>query len=237
MTAMVWFKGLNHFYRLEDLEVHSINGDLPAEIALPSLKTISTNHMTDTVLIAIGQRCAKLESLMMFGWSQSKDKYPVTHVGVRAVLEGCPLLRDTDVKYAVGITTELRSKLTTLRACDWPDIDDALAQEMLKVSPELQCIDVERATWVTDTTLVVCALHCPLLESVTVRGCTQLTKAGVCAPIAKVGSTLRSISVGCCGLVTDEAVLAIACPCPPNTSDAATATLAQGCSNLVYAKA
>jgi hypothetical protein len=242
-------RGLNYFNRLENLKLNSCNRDLPIDIALPTLKSISTNHMTDAVLIAIGQRCAQLERLRMFGRSQSIDKYPVTDVGVRAVLEGCPLLRDTDIKYAVGISIELRMelihrrKLTTLRACEWPVMDDTLAQEMLKVSPELKWIDFELATWVTDTTLVVVALHCPLLESVTVRGCTQLTDAGVCTLIAKVGSTLRSISVGCCYLLTDESVLAIArqCPhlvsvsCPPNASDAAVAKLAEGCPNLVYA--
>jgi hypothetical protein len=241
--------GLNYFNRLENLELISCNRDLPTDVAVPTLKSISTNHMTDAVLIAIGQRCAQLESLRMFGRSQSIDKYPVTDVGVRAVLEGCPLLRDTDIKYAVGISIELRMelihrrKLTTLRACEWPVMDDTLAQEMLKVSPELKWIDFELATWVTDATLIVCAQHCSLLESVTVRGCTQLTDAGVCTLIAKVGSTLRSISVGCCYLLTDESVLAIArqCPhvvsvsCPPNASDAAVAKLAEGCPNLVYA--
>jgi hypothetical protein len=241
--------GLNYFNRLENLEVVSSNQDLPTGMALPTLKSISTNYMTDAVLRAIGQRCAQLESLRMFGRSQPVGKSPVTDVGVRAVLEGCPLLRDTDVKYALGISIELRMelvrrrRLTTLRACEWPIVDDTLAQEMLKVSPDLRCIDFERATWVTDATLVVVAQHCRLLESITVGGCTQLTDAGVCALIAKVGSTLLSISVGCCYLLTDESVLAIArsCPnlvsvfCPPNASDAAVAKLAEGCPNLVHA--
>jgi hypothetical protein len=35
----------------------------------------------------------------------------VTDAGVRALLLGCPLLQDTDAKYATDITTELRVEL------------------------------------------------------------------------------------------------------------------------------
>jgi hypothetical protein len=70
--------------------------------------------MSDEVLIAIGQRCAKLETLQMFELAEYRRVYAVTDLGVRAVLQGCPLLRETDVEYATGISGELRTELVRL---------------------------------------------------------------------------------------------------------------------------
>jgi hypothetical protein len=53
---------------LKALLVNSVHPVLPAEVALPSMKSIvaGSGNMTDAVLVAIAERCAKLEKLVMF---------------------------------------------------------------------------------------------------------------------------------------------------------------------------
>jgi hypothetical protein len=241
-------KALNCCKRLEYLQINSYYRSMPTELAVPTLKNISVRYMTDAVLIAIGQRCAILERLHCFTWVRNCGGHPVTDSGVRAILEGCPLLRDTDVECATWISCALRMELvrrrrfTLLRHTTWPDMDNPLAQRVMQASPELETVDFENCTWVTDATLVVCALHCPLLQDITLRGCCQITDDGVCALIDKVGGNLRSLKLGCCGLLTDNSVEATARQCPllrcvscPFVSDAAVTKLAEGCPELVYA--
>jgi hypothetical protein len=50
--------------------------------------------MSDAVLVAIGRRCAKLETLEIFEPAEFTSGFKVTDAGLRAVLEGCPLLRE-----------------------------------------------------------------------------------------------------------------------------------------------
>jgi hypothetical protein len=70
-------------------------------------------------------------------------EYYVTEVGVRAVLQGCPLLRWTDVEYAVGVSTELhvelarRQNFTSLRPRDWRGISEELTRAVLTISPSV----------------------------------------------------------------------------------------------------
>jgi hypothetical protein len=112
------------------------------QVALPSLQSIKIfcPRLSDDVLIEISQNCARLETLHVFESSRFREYY-VTEVGVRAVLQGCPLLRWTDVEYAVGINTELhvelarRQNFTSLCPRDWRGISDELTREVLKVSP------------------------------------------------------------------------------------------------------
>jgi hypothetical protein len=59
---------LTHCPQLERLDLWSNNAVIPAEVALPTLRSLMTysDCLSDEVLITIGQRCAKRETLHMF---------------------------------------------------------------------------------------------------------------------------------------------------------------------------
>jgi hypothetical protein len=228
---------------LEYLELMNKCQAVPVEVAIPSLKSIKcgSHNMRDAVLFAAGQKCAKLETLHMFQFADLEAGNQVTDAGLRAVLQGCPLLRETGVQDAEGISTELRAELVrrlsprTLELAMWPGMDDNLAQEMLKVCPDLTGLLCWDCDWITDATLAVCAQHCQKLQCVVLDGSPFVTTGGVRALVIKLGSTLRSVNFRFCNQLGDEVVLAVAehCPllewfhCPPNLSDAAGAKLKQ----------
>jgi hypothetical protein len=228
---------------LEYLELMNKCQAVPVEVAIPSLKSIKcgSHNMRDAVLFAVGQKCAKLETLHMFQFADLEARNQVTDAGLRAVLQGCPLLRETGVQYAVGISTELRVELVrrlsqrTLELAMWPGMDDNLAREMLKVCPDLKGLLCWDCDWITDATLAVCAQHCRQLQWVVLDGSPFVTTDGVRALVLTLGSTLRSVNFRFCNQLGDEVVLTVAehCPllewfhCPPNLSDAAVAKLKQ----------
>jgi hypothetical protein len=237
---------LKHCHHLETLRVRSKHAVLPAEVALPSLKSLATGsgNVTDAVLVAVGERCTKLERLAIFSSMSNANTSPVTDVGVRAVLQGCPLLCNVDVQYAGGISTELRVELarrcnfTTLTLCHWDDMSDELAQGLLTVSPNLTALDCGDCAWLTDATLAVCAHHCPLLKSISIKRCHEVTTAGVTALVSNVGHNLSTVNLGDCSQLDDEIVLAIAEHCPrlteilypPSLSDA----VERSCPSLLF---
>jgi hypothetical protein len=236
---------LRHCHHLETLRVTSKHTVLPTEIALPSLNSIDTGpcNMTDEVLVAVGERCAKLEWLSIFSSSNYTSASSVTDVGVRAVLQGCPLLRSIDVLFAGELSNELRvevyqrNSFATLTLSNWRNMSDELAQGLLTVSPKLTALDCGGCFWLTDATLTVCAQHCPLLKCISIKRCHEVTTAGVTALVSKVGCQLSTVNLEDCFRLGDEAVVAIAehCPrltqimCPPSVSAAAVATLKRSC--------
>jgi hypothetical protein len=139
---------LQHCSSLEELCVAAVSGVMPVEAAIPTLRRIRTTSlaMTDAALTAIGRRCPRLETLDVFATSEIEG-YCVTDVGMRALLVGCPLLRETDVQKVTGISTELRVELA--RRCNllmlsffgWREMSDALARGVLQVSPNLNLLD------------------------------------------------------------------------------------------------
>jgi hypothetical protein len=233
--------------RLEHLDIRSDDHEIPVGIALSSLQSIRlfASNLTDDVLAAVGQRCRKLEVLIVFQ-SSDHQRYHVTDVGVKAVLQGCPLLRETDVHNARGISIELRAELA--RWCNlkqitwtvWCGMTDKLAQEVLRVSSNLTSVSFNFCSWLTDTTLAVCAQHCSVLEIVTLGDCPMVSDEGVRAFVATRGATLREIRTRECAQLGDKTALAIAahCPllrhlgCPRNVSDAGVVQLVQGCPQL-----
>jgi hypothetical protein len=240
---------LKHCNCLQRLSVRTGNEVISPEIAVPTLKSIkwSSPYMTDAVLIAIGERCAELEALTMF-WSPSLNgEHLVTDVGVRAV-QGCPLLRDTDVEQAKGISVELRVELagrrdmTALRTAEWWGMDDELAQGVLRVSPNLTALScLWRCDWLTDATLAVCAEHCPLVTAITARRCPLITDGGVRAMASRFASRLLYLHLEDCTQLSDDSLLAIAEHCPRlehvvwigDASGAVVKTLAESCHELV----
>jgi hypothetical protein len=178
---------LQHCVNLEHLDLLTEFQILPVETALPSLKSIQSRsfHVADAVLVAIGRRCAKLETLRIFWFAKPTGDYQMTDVGVRAVLQGCPLLRDTDFEYAQGISTKLRVELarrlspSDLYLRDWFDVSEDLVQKVMKVSPNLITLDCRDCDWLTDDTMAVCAQYCPLLQNLSLGDSHYVTTAGM----------------------------------------------------------
>jgi hypothetical protein len=235
---------------LEYLEVMTENHVIPVDAARPYLKSLKSGSrlVSDAVLIAIGQRCSKLETLRIFQFASSVGDHQVTDIGVRAVLQGCPLLRETDVEYATGISTELRVELAkrlsprSLYLEHWMDQDETLAQEVLEVCPNLTSLSSWHSELLTDATLAVCAQHCPQLHELTLGESPGISVEGMIALVSKLGRTLRTVDLKFCQQLDDEVALALAehCPLlelfypPPNVSDAAVAKLRERCVNLKW---
>jgi hypothetical protein len=241
---------LSHCRHLIELEIRDDCQGIPLEVAIPTLTslTIVSLYVFDTTLSAIGHMCGQLETLRVFASILYHDSsfFPVTDAGVRTVLLGCPLLRDTDVEYAAGVSTELRVELAkrrdfkTLRVGDWSQMSDSLLQGVLAVSPNLTEVDFTRCSWLTDTALAVCAPHhCPLVTTMTLSECPNVTDSGVRAFVS-VLVRLRVLHCLKCPLLGEETLFTAAeyCPlleelsCPANTSDTAVTRLAESCPNL-----
>jgi hypothetical protein len=241
---------LSHCTQLQSLNVRSDDAVIPVEVALPTLKSLMaySNSLSDEVLIAIGQRCAGLETLHMFKLSRwNADTHGVTDVGVRAVLQGCPLLRDTDVEKAKDISPELRLEMARRRCCtdlkfyQWEGVTEVLTRDILRVCPNLTHLNCKTCDGFTDAALAVCAQHCPLLESIILEDCAFVTNDGVRNLLSQSGNKLRYVHLGSCDKLSDDAVLAVAqhCPnlellvCPRLTLDATVVRMASACPRLM----
>jgi hypothetical protein len=227
--------------------------EIPVEIAVPTLKTLhiaQAGYIPDAVLVAVAHNCANLETLTMFTLFLNGGTTLVTDSGMRAVLQGCPLLRRTDVEYAVGISTELRAEMarrcnfTELHVEEWQGINNDLAQKVLKASPNLIAVTWGFCNWLRDATLAVCAQHCPLLREFVLVDGPLVTSDGVRTLLAGVGASLRELDFGRrCGGLGDELVFAAAehCPllrkvwCPPYISGQAVMELVESCPELIHA--
>jgi hypothetical protein len=230
---------------LERLYITAANLVIPPEVALPTLKSIRVHspYLRDNVLIAIGRNCAKLESLKIF----APHDCPATDVGVRAVLQGCPLLRETDVEYAAAISTDLRAELARrnntrdLNLADWRNMSDELTRRVLRVCPNLCSLNCDNSPWLSDATLAVCAQHCPQLECIKLVGCPHVTSSGFGALVSTLTNKLRTVILLHCAQLGDETALAIAKHCPqleyfqclPEVSDAAMAEVMRRCRRIV----
>jgi hypothetical protein len=164
---------LRHCHQLKHLILHDGSLRLPVEVAVPTLQSLDTTCVvSDAVMSAIGERCSQLVTLKVFWMNPTSTALRITDLGVRAVLQGCPLLRETDVEYAAGISTELRVELARRRnlnaflAYTWADMSEQLTAKVLQVSPALKAFACLHCAWITDFVLVACATHCPLLKYV-----------------------------------------------------------------------
>jgi hypothetical protein len=221
---------------------------LPEEVAIPSLRELDVRNcaINDAVLVAIGANCAQLRELYIFRRMWERSSKPFTDVGVRAVLQGCPLLQTTDVESAEGISHEVRVELvrrrnfTTLYLSEWLDYDDDLAQKIMQACPRLTELHCMEET-LSNATLAMCGLHCPLLETINLCNCGDISAEGAQA-LFRPGSKLRTIVLTRCMQLRDESLLAIASNCPRLEvcyfagiglgNDAAVVKLAEGCSLL-----
>jgi hypothetical protein len=219
---------------------------LPSEAAIPTLTDLYTNWLiSDATLVAIGRRCSQLMSLK----ANNDPSVLVTVVGVAAVVQGCLLLRRTNLHTRWVSSDDLRVELN--RRCpnfllimtEWQGMNDGLAQKVLMASPAVKEVSFVYCDWLTDATLAVCAEHCPLLEGIRLSDrAPRFTTAGV-LQLIHLGTKLRRVDFGYCPQLGDEVVLAVAqcCPllqdfkCPPHTSDAAFVLLAESCPELTTA--
>jgi hypothetical protein len=230
---------------LADLRLRFSYLTLPTEIALPSVVSLDITgcYFTDDVLLAIGQNCPRLQLLHLFGGHyRNRTVPPVTDSGMRAVLQGCPLLRDPDVQWAGVFGREVRAAMAsrhryrTLKLSNWEGIENDLAQHILKVCPDL--VELRCGPWrVKDATLVVCSAHCPLLKILVLHDCMELTGSGL-HQLCKPGNTLHTIELWM-NSSFNEMVFAIArhrslletcgIHCFHSLTDAAFVELAQDC--------
>jgi hypothetical protein len=153
---------LKHCQCLQRLSIYSYNQVIPVDVAIPSLKSFacSSRCITDAILYAIGRRCAQLEILIAFRQAQYAGEYYITDAGVRAVLQSCPLLHETDIYDAEHISADLR--VAVVRHCNetvlhlriWRGIDEELAQRVLIASPNLtHLLCAQHTDCITDPTL------------------------------------------------------------------------------------
>jgi hypothetical protein len=240
-------KALNFCANLRVLKIDGSAYVAPNAVAIPSLECLQLRRLSvpDSVMIAIGEQCKALQTLLVFdGYVYAS--FPFTEVGVRAVLEGCPLLRETDVEYAEEISQELRVELARRRNFgeinfeDWKDTNDALAQAVLAVSPALERLRFGFWSWLTNATLAVCAQQCPLLSNFEMRQQRSVTAEGV-LQLIKPGNKLRCVALTGNRQLDDEVLIAVAQHCPLlevcylahlKVTDAAVVELAEGCSKL-----
>jgi hypothetical protein len=235
--AMRACKNLTH------LTIVKLNVVVPLDVALPTLLylTLRVCQVHDFNMNAIGSNCSQLQSLRVF-----KGHY-ITDPAVRAVLQGCPLLRETDVdaaKYlSFEVRTELaqRAQLASIDCAAWDNCNNELAQMALKVSPNVTRL-VLSPICNADATLLVCGQHCPLLEYISIqRGRNAPSSAGV-LHLFKPGSRLREVWFESYPLLGDEVLLAMAKHCPLlrvvvcnkfALTDDTVVQLAEGCPDLV----
>jgi hypothetical protein len=103
---------LRNCSNLTHLTINSMTCSLPKGMVFTSLEYLDfcdCSGVSDTTLLSISESCPKLQTLHVF--RQGQPTRPIIDVGVYAVLEGCPLLRETDVEHAKDISHELRMEL------------------------------------------------------------------------------------------------------------------------------
>jgi hypothetical protein len=235
---------------LTRLTLRGVYQFLPQEIAVPTLKWLDIRSciVGDAVLAAIGRNCPRLEHLYCFGTATSYTRINtyITDIGVRALLQGCSRLRETDVEYAVRISNPLRTELahrsnyTTLAFQYWERVDDNLVSGVINGSPALQHLNCAGCEFLTDGSLAVCAQQCPLLQTVDVSNCFNITAEGI-EQLLRPGNKLRAVDFNGCRQLDDRVVLAMAQHCPllqdcfcggAAVSDSSIVKLAEGCLQL-----
>jgi hypothetical protein len=227
---------------------------LPHGVALSTLMAFWTvySHVDDSLMVALSEKCSNLVFLHVFRASHKFLRLrTVTDAGVRAVLQGCLRLRNTDVEYAIGISHPLRLELIKRQnltelvrlamglRVKWSYLRDALLVSVLEVSPRLKKLQLQ---WnrITDAIAYAFAKHCLKLEHIDWVADGTLTATAVTNLLATLGARLRYVRFASApGL--DEIIaqsLAQHCPLleeyhrPTVMSDTVMVALAQRCTQL-----
>jgi hypothetical protein len=95
---------------LQRLAIYTVDQVIPKAIAIPTLTSLECGFgcMTDAVLLAVGRRCVNLKSLTIFATQSFARTCRISGTALRAVLQGCPLLREIDVENAERMKTAQR---------------------------------------------------------------------------------------------------------------------------------
>jgi hypothetical protein len=193
-------KGLQVFRNLTAIQWLTVSGcsvALPPDLAVPTLEFLDGfgGNVTDDLAVALGRNCPQLHTLYC-----GKRGNSITDVGARALLLGCPLLRNCSVQHLGGVSDMLRVELA--RRCEWHKLcfaewvgfSDSLGRSLLTLKPALVLLDASSCTQLTDQTLGVAARHCRLLEDLNVEFADHITLAGI-KPFIFAGNKLKALSV------------------------------------------
>jgi hypothetical protein len=215
--------------RLYHVDLITIGGIMPFIRPGNKLKVLTLRGTADDALMQlIGEHCKELHTLQVFDCSTRTLKARPTDVGVRAVLQGCPLLRKTDVEYAVDISLDLRVELVrrgayvSLQLNDWYGLSEELLIRMFAVCPRLEDLKCYNSEALTDAAVVACMQHCPRLETLEIRRCHAVTSRGL-IEFFRPRNKLKFINLACLNCVDDAvaerffstAVLCRNCSCRP----------------------
>jgi hypothetical protein len=194
--------------RLYHVDLITIAGIMPFIRPGNKLKALTLRGTADDALMQlIGEHCKELHTLQVFDCSTRTLKARPTDVGVRAVLQGCPLLRKTDVEYAVDISLDLRVELVrrgayvSLQLNDWYGLSEELLIRMFAVCPRLESLKCYNSEALTDAAFLACAQHCPRLETLEIRRCPAVTSLGL-IEFFRPRNKLKFINLACLNCVT-----------------------------------
>jgi hypothetical protein len=219
---------------------------VPVQVAHTSLRRLCTSFVVipPATAEAIALNCHDLQTLRIFITGD------MTEDGVRAILQGCPQLEETDIEYARGISDDLRLEIANLPFCrsihfaSWrtATMSASVAVTALAACPTLRSVCFDGcARWVDHSVVTALVGNCPQLEYVDFTGCRGVTSADVIA-FAKAYPQLRSLKLGGCAAVSDGAILAIAAHCPrlsglafpADIRESTLIAVAEQCSRLEY---
>jgi hypothetical protein len=230
---------------LETLIIRNAEQVIPMWVISSTLKTVKicSRYVSDILLVDISQQCKQLEVLKVFESLNLTEQPLITDVGVRAILWGCPQLRETDVEFARGISNHLRVELARRRNdtslhCLWHGMSEELVQAVLDGCPKIKDLYICPCDWLTDAALAACVRHRPQLETICVANCASVTNNSINALVSASGNRFKRITLYSCLRVGDAALKAIATHCPhldtvivsecPMVTDAGVAYLAVG---------
>lgn len=157
-----------HFSKLRSLVLDRTSVDdqalkLVAENS-PYLETLSISkcrNVTDKGLYYIGMKCIRLRKITINMYSSGLDQCcQVTNSGLLSVAEGCSNLRQIIGNYHPYINVDILSNISQL--CS-----------------NIQVLEFEKISKVTDTALIAIATQCTLLQCVNFSECEGVSGSGV----------------------------------------------------------
>ncbi|KAH9101728.1 hypothetical protein LEN26_005888 [Aphanomyces euteiches] len=183
--------------------------------SLQQLRLDNCRHITDAAfqpdqsLFYPLRACLSLKVLSLAGCSQ------ITHSLILYLLKAYRSLQELNLSRCKRITNDCIKMLLTssihlrLRVLNvsFTDVTD----DAFTCLSELREIDLGQCK-ITDATLVSLAQHCPRLEVVRLRWCSEITDAGILR-LASHCSRLRVLDLNNCGLLTDQSIASLSqCP-------------------------
>jgi hypothetical protein len=253
-------KATSQLPALKVLRFKGLYGDnvISEAVAAPTLEVLDAAEcvLTESAQFAIAQRCRKLRTLRIFERNRGqRTPSGVTDAGLRAILQGCPLLREVDVEYAAELSGEMRIELvrrcevTEIDMIDWEGVSGGLLVDICMASPSLQKL-YQASHWTyqprspdigiaIDEVLLAVGEHCPLLAILHLPTHLYISLEGLRA-VVKPGNKLRHIHLGAERSLDNKAVVLIAehCPlleilsCPVRTGDVGVVALMNNCPRL-----